>query len=75
MLSSAEDVRNLPPSASGFLETSVIISQHSIISIVRPDSVLGTLVVEPREEPVCLHSSTSVSLSGLCGKRGPGVPI
>lgn len=47
MLSSAKDVRNLPPSASGFLETSVIISQHSIISIVRPDSVLGTLVVGP----------------------------
>lgn len=72
MLSSAGDVRNLPPSASVFLET---ISLHSIKSIVRPDSVLGTVVVEPREEPVSLHSSTSVSPSGLCGKRGAGIPI
>lgn len=75
MLSSADDVRNLPPSASVFLETSVIISLHSIKSLVRPDCVLGTVVVEPREEPVSLHSSTSVSPSGLCGKRGAGIPI
>lgn len=75
MLSSAVDVRNLPPSASVFLETSVIISLHSIKSIVRPDSVLGTVVVKPLEEHVSLNSSTSVSLSGLCGKIGAGVPI
>lgn len=80
MLSSADDVRNLPPCASVFLlrilrGQCVIISLHSIKSVVRQDSVLGTIVVEPQEEPASLCGSTSLFPSGLCGKRGAGVPL